>query len=121
MNRLDALNTQFNSQETATHGNHELSSVAMAPADPILSLSTGYKADTFAQKVNLGIGAYRDDNGKPYVFQVVRDAEAKICANHKLDKEYSPIDGDAVFNKGAKGALFGWDHKAVTDPRIVSA
>jgi aspartate aminotransferase len=33
----------------------------MAPADPILSLSTGFKNDTFEKKVNLGVGAYRDE------------------------------------------------------------
>jgi len=44
----------------------------MAPADPILSLSVGYKTDTDPRKVNLGIGAYRCEKGKPYVFPVVR-------------------------------------------------
>lgn len=37
-----------------------------------------------------------------------------------MDKEYSPIDGDQVFNKGARGALFGWDHPLVSDPRVMS-
>ena len=46
----------------------------MAPPDPILSLSVNFKNDIFPQKVNLGIGAYRDENGKPYVFPVVRKA-----------------------------------------------
>jgi aspartate/tyrosine/aromatic aminotransferase len=120
MNRLDLLNTQFQSQETANHGNHELRHVPMAPADPILGLSAGYKADKFAKKVNLGIGAYRDDNGKPYVFKCVRDAEMKIANNHSLDKEYAPIDGLANFTKGARGVLFGWDHKDVNSGRVAS-
>jgi aspartate/tyrosine/aromatic aminotransferase len=33
----------------------------MAPADPILSLSVGFKNDKFEKKVNLGVGAYRDE------------------------------------------------------------
>jgi aspartate/tyrosine/aromatic aminotransferase len=45
--------------------------IKMAPADSILKLSVGYKSDTNPLKVNLGIGAYRDENGKPYVFPVV--------------------------------------------------
>jgi aspartate/tyrosine/aromatic aminotransferase len=28
--------------------------------------------DEYDEKINLGQGAYRDDNGKPYVFNVVR-------------------------------------------------
>lgn len=110
MNRLSNLNSQF----------HELSHVKQAPADPILSLSIGYKNDKDPNKVNLGIGAYRSEDGKPYVFPVVRAAEQKIASNHSLDKEYAPIDGEAAFNKGARGVLFGWNHKDVTSGRVAS-
>jgi aspartate/tyrosine/aromatic aminotransferase len=47
----------------------------MAPPDPILSLSVLFKNDKFPQKVNLGVGAYRCDFGKPYIFPVVKKAE----------------------------------------------
>jgi aspartate/tyrosine/aromatic aminotransferase len=43
----------------------------MAPPDPILGTALAYKADPSKDKVNLGIGAYRDDNEKPYPFKVV--------------------------------------------------
>jgi len=108
MQRVAALNNQFRH-------------VAQAPPDAILGLTEGFKADKNPKKCNLGVGAYRDDNGKPFVFPVVRKAEAKICADHSLDKEYAPIDGLADFNKGARGALFGWDHADVTSGRVASA
>jgi len=117
MNRLASLNNQFDSNSTATR---ELTHVAQAPADPILSLSVNYKNDTFPQKVNLGIGAYRDNDGKPYVFPVVRAAEAKIVADTKLDKEYLPIEGNTEFLTGARGVLFGWDHADVNSGRVAS-
>ena len=120
MQRLDQLNAQFAAQETANFGKHELSHVTQAPADPLLSLQILFREDKFEQKVNLGIGAYKDENGKSYVFPVVREAEAKIVANHTLDKEYLPIDGDQDFNRGARGVLFGWEHALVKDPRCVS-
>ena len=107
MERLAALNNQFKH-------------VPMAPADPILSLTTGFKADKNPKKVNLGVGAYRDNDGKPYVFPIVRKAEAEIVANKSLDKEYLPIDGLADFTKGAKGVMYGFDSPLVTDPRCVS-
>jgi aspartate/tyrosine/aromatic aminotransferase len=47
----------------------------MAPVDPILGTALAYNADKDPQKVNLGVGAYRDDNEKPYVFNVVRKVE----------------------------------------------
>ena len=68
----------------------------------------------------MGIGAYKDDNGKAYVFLVVREAENKIVADLTLDKEYLPIDGDQDFTRGARGVSFGWDHPLVKDPRCVS-
>jgi len=102
-------------------GNKELKDVEMAPPDAILSLSVGYKNDANPNKVNLGIGAYRDETGKPYVFPVVRQAEEMIIGNKDLDKEYSPIDGDPMFNKGARGVLFGWDHEDVNSGRVASA
>lgn len=98
----------------------QFSHVPMAPADPILSLTTGFKADKNPKKVNLGVGAYRDNNGKPYVFPVVRKAEAAIVADNTLDKEYLPIQGLDDFNKGARGVLFGFDSPLVDDPRVVS-
>lgn len=47
-------------------------SIPQAPPDPIFHLTALYKADTFPQKVNLGVGAYRDDNGKPWILPAVK-------------------------------------------------
>lgn len=43
-------------------------SIIEAPADPILGTAVAYKADKHPDKVNLGIGAYRTDEGVPYLF-----------------------------------------------------
>uniref|UniRef100_A0AAZ3PB95 Aspartate aminotransferase n=1 Tax=Oncorhynchus tshawytscha TaxID=74940 RepID=A0AAZ3PB95_ONCTS len=48
------------------------SEVQMGPPDPILGVSEAYKRDTNPKKMNLGVGAYRDDQGKPYVLSCVR-------------------------------------------------
>jgi aspartate aminotransferase len=45
-----------------------------------------YKADTFPKKINLGVGAYRDDLGKTYVLNSIRDAELAIV-NGNSDHE----------------------------------
>ena len=45
----------------------------MAPPDPILGTAIAFKNDSSKDKVNLGIGAYRDQEGKPYVFKVVKE------------------------------------------------
>ena len=49
--------------------------VEQGPPDAILGITESYKKDTDPKKINLGVGAYRDDNGKPYVLNAVR----KVC------------------------------------------
>lgn len=62
----------------------------MAPVDPIVGLNEIYQKDDFPQKVIVGVGAYRDDEGKPYVLPCVREAE-QILMDKKLDMEYTGI------------------------------
>lgn len=43
------------------------SQVVLAPADPILGLTDTFKADPRQDKVNLGVGIYKDEAGQtPY-------------------------------------------------------
>ena len=46
--------------------------VPQAPEDPLFGLMAAFKKDTDPKKVDLGIGAYRDDNAKPWVLPVVK-------------------------------------------------
>ncbi len=52
----------------ATHFAH----VPVAPDDPILGLNARFLQDSDPRKINLGVGAYRTEEGKPLVFNVVR-------------------------------------------------
>jgi aspartate aminotransferase, cytoplasmic len=94
--------------------------VTLAPPDPILSATARFNAATNPQKVNLGIGAYRGSDGKPYVLDVVRIAEKQILENKDLNKEYLPIQGDEEFLHGARGSLFGFGSAMSTDKRVAS-
>lgn len=49
--------------------------VPQAPEDPLFGLMAAYRADTNENKVDLGIGAYRDNNAKPWVLPVVKKVE----------------------------------------------
>ena len=48
------------------------SHVGMGPPDPILGVTEAFKRDTNPKKMNLGVGAYRDDNGKPFILPSVK-------------------------------------------------
>ncbi|KAI5898080.1 uncharacterized protein SCHCODRAFT_02611066 [Schizophyllum commune H4-8] len=82
--------------------------VPAGPPDPILGVSEAFKADKDPRKINLGVGAYRDENGKPYVLRSVKLAEKAIEAAEP-DKEYLPITGLADFTKNAALLAYGPD------------
>ena len=44
----------------------------------IFKLTAAYKVDPFPQKINLGVGAYRDDDSKPWVLPVVKKVRPGI-------------------------------------------
>ncbi len=46
--------------------------IKMGPPDPILGVTQAFLADKNPKKINLGVGAYRDDNGKPFVLECVK-------------------------------------------------
>lgn len=46
--------------------------VPQAPEDPLFGLMTAYRKDASEKKVDLGIGAYRDHDAKPWILPVVR-------------------------------------------------
>lgn len=52
--------------------------VPQAPEDPLFGLMAAYRRDTDSNKVDLGIGAYRDNNAKPWVLPVVKKVRT-IC------------------------------------------
>jgi len=76
------------------------SSVPEKAPDAIFHTKTQFKKDPDPRKLNLGVGAYRDNNLKPYVMPVVREAERRILAQleaGEINKEYLPIGGDPEF------------------------
>ncbi len=69
------------------------------------------------KQVNLGIGAYRTEEGVPWVLPVVRKAEGELLQElgTENDKEYAPIDGLPGMKKATQNLIFG-----KSDPRIAS-
>ena len=54
--------------------------VPQGPPDPILGVTEAFKADKNPLKMNLGVGAYRDENGKPYVLNSVKKVTFLLIA-----------------------------------------
>ncbi|KAJ3502322.1 hypothetical protein NLJ89_g8939 [Agrocybe chaxingu] len=87
--------------------------VPLAPPDSIFKLTAAYKADAFKDKVNLGVGAYRDDNNKPW-------ATAILLNDETLDHEYLPITGLAEYTAAAAKLILGPGSPAIKEDRVVS-
>lgn len=97
------------------------SHVETGASDPILGLNTAFKEDPSPNKVNLGVGAYRTDEGKPLVLSAVKKAERIILESPKFDKEYLGIEGLVEFNKACASIIFGQELAQSFGGRLVSA
>jgi aspartate aminotransferase len=71
----------------------------------------------FPNKVNVGVGAYRDDAGLPYVLPCVREAE-QIIASKNMNHEYLGIAGDPAFVKLAMEFAYGSDSTPLAENRV---
>ncbi|KAK3436936.1 hypothetical protein EUGRSUZ_C01585 [Eucalyptus grandis] len=94
--------------------------VVRAPEDPILGVTVAYNKDTSPNKLNLGVGAYRTEEGKPLVLSVVRQAEQSLVNDPSRVKEYLPIIGLAEFNKLSAKLICGADSPAIQENRVTT-
>lgn len=87
--------------------------IEMAPQDPILSQTIKFNNDPkpLDYKINLGVGAYRDNNGKPWVLPSVAKAEQLVQSDPNLNHEYIPILGTANYIKLIQNFLFNQEGK----------
>ncbi|XP_050436966.1 aspartate aminotransferase, cytoplasmic [Adelges cooleyi] len=82
------------------------SGVQEAQPIEVFHLTKLFTEDCYPQKVNLTVGAYRTEEGKPYYFPVVKKAEA-ILLQSTVNHEYLPILGLESFTKAASTLLLG--------------
>ncbi|KAK0262054.1 hypothetical protein B0A54_05001 [Friedmanniomyces endolithicus] len=94
--------------------------VPQAPEDPLFGLMAAYKKDTDLKKVDLGIGAYRDDSAKPWVLPVVKQADDLLRKDPDLNHEYLPISGLADFTSASQKLILGKNSPAISDKRVVT-
>ena len=115
---IQGANRQIVSQRTAAFSTW--GGLTAAPADPILGLNDQFKKETNPKKVLLGMGAYRDDAGKPFILPCVRRAE-EIILERNMDHEYSPIQGLDSYVEKCLTLAYGKDSKARLENRIAGA
>jgi aromatic-amino-acid transaminase len=95
-------------------------SVEMAPGDPILGLTETFVADPRANKINLGVGIYVDEQGRVPMLPSVREVEQKL-ATMERPRGYLPIDGLAAYNQLTQQLLFGAESPLLAAGRAATA
>ncbi|MCF5724662.1 amino acid aminotransferase [Pseudomonas syringae] len=86
------------------------------PSDSVLGLIKLFAADQNPNKIDLGVGVYKDEQGKTPVMAAVKLAEARILEAEN-SKTYYGSDGNSEFLSAVTPLVFG-DSTAFSD-RIV--
>ena len=93
------------------------STIEQAPADPLFGLNDAFKADPRPEKVNLGVGVYKAEDGSTPILAVVKQAEARLLDKEKT-KVYLGIEGQTQYNLGVQTLLFGERSKLLSLKRV---
>lgn len=94
-------------------------SISMAPADPILGLTDAYKQDPRKNKVNLGVGVFKDEQGVTPILASVKAAEKALLESEKT-KVYLSISGIEEYGRHVQTLLFG-KSEIISSARAVTA
>ncbi len=81
-------------------------SLETLPADPILGLSAAFRADANPNKIDLGMGVYRDASGITPVMSAVKKAEAGILEAQTSKAYVGPV-GAQAYNEIIANLIFG--------------
>ncbi|PXX97540.1 amino acid aminotransferase [Halomonas sp. LBP4] len=80
--------------------------IERVPGDAILGLIEAFKKDTNPQKVDLGVGVYKDAQGNTPVMRAVKEAEALLLKN-ETTKAYIGSHGDPRYGQAILPMVLG--------------
>ncbi|MCB2114839.1 MAG: aspartate/tyrosine/aromatic aminotransferase [Rhodobacteraceae bacterium] len=76
------------------------------PADKILALMGEYRADPRPDKIDLGVGVYKDATGHTPIMRAVKRAEKQLW-DAETSKTYTGLAGDPAFNAAMASLVLG--------------
>jgi aromatic-amino-acid transaminase len=85
--------------------------LASLTSDPVLALMGRFRADARPQKIDLGVGVYRDSQGQTPVFAAVKAAERRLL-DSQTSKGYLGSEGDTRFVRSLAKEALGLDNAA---------
>jgi len=95
-------------------------SIAPRPNDPIMVVMEKCKADTRPEKIDLGIGVYKDDSGNTTILKSVKMAE-EMWGREETTKTYLGTIGNQDYCQDMLELMLGKDNPALSEDRIGAA
>ncbi|OPX54802.1 aromatic-amino-acid transaminase [Oceanospirillum multiglobuliferum] len=94
--------------------------VKAIPGDALLALMVAFKNDPNPNKIDLGVGVYKDDTGNTPILKVVKQAESYLLA-HELSKGYIGATGSPELAPLLQKLMLGENHPLIGSGRIATA
>jgi len=95
-------------------------SLIARPPDAIIALMELAKADKNPNKIDLGVGVYKSDDGATPIMRAVKQAEG-LYLTEEVTKSYVSTVGNADFRKYMLDLIFGDEYSPLLEKRIASA
>jgi len=88
--------------------------------DPILSLMEQFNADPRAEKVNLSIGLYYNEDSIVPQLDTIIEAQKRIAPKNDKTKLYLPMEGFKPYREAIQALLFGANSPAIQQGRVTT-
>ena len=88
--------------------------------DPILSLMEQFNADPRAEKVNLSIGLYYNEDSIVPQLDTIIEAQKRIAPKNDKTKLYLPMEGFKPYRDAIQALLFGANSPAIQQGRVAT-
>jgi aspartate aminotransferase/aromatic-amino-acid transaminase len=95
-------------------------SIEAAAPDAIFGLTAAFTQDANPNKVNLGAGVYKNDQGITPILDSVKQAE-RLLLDEEQTKSYLPISGDPLYTACVQRLMFGEDSEVIASGRAATA
>ncbi|MCP5145752.1 MAG: aspartate/tyrosine/aromatic aminotransferase [Gammaproteobacteria bacterium] len=94
-------------------------SITPRPPDAILGLTAAFLADPNPNKVDLGVGVYKDEQGRTPIMRSIKAAEKKLWESEDT-KTYIAQAGPDLYNTHSSRLILGDNHPVLRDQRAMT-
>ncbi len=91
--------------------------LSLLPSDPLLGLIAKYQEDNSQNKIDLGVGVFKDEKGETPILSSVKRAEEKLFELENTKNYVGPL-GNKGFNQSIAKLVFGENSQVLANGRL---